>query len=137
MNYLIYIERSAENLQFFLWHKDYVKRFNGATTSDLALAQQWTQTMEEETFARLQKEHRDGLKKQPSASRIFKGTDFEKRGDLPIPEGGNPFSTPPRTPADDHSVDHFGSTTLSGMNYREQANDAITAAGVKAPCKIP
>jgi hypothetical protein len=28
MDYLVYIAFDAENLQFFLWHRDYVKRFN-------------------------------------------------------------------------------------------------------------
>ena len=27
MDFLKYIEHNAENLQFFLWYKDYVKRF--------------------------------------------------------------------------------------------------------------
>ena len=42
MNYLVYIEYSAENLQFFLWYRDYVKRFNELPRSERTLAPEWT-----------------------------------------------------------------------------------------------
>jgi hypothetical protein len=81
MNYLLYIERSAENLQFLLWLRDYNKRFIEADTSDKALAFEWTHGMAEETLGRINREHaekaRRAAKKGPVAD-IFKGTDFEK-----------------------------------------------------------
>lgn len=39
MNYLLYVEFAAENLQFYLWFKDYVKRFDALPESEKALAQ--------------------------------------------------------------------------------------------------
>ncbi|KUI61933.1 hypothetical protein VP1G_09087 [Cytospora mali] len=143
MNYLIYIEHSAENLQFFLWHRDYNSRFNSANTSDLALAPEWTKEQQEETFARLQKEHRDGLKRDPAATAaIFKGTDFEKHWMSPTATeklsppfaDGNPFSTPPVTPSGDEMSEFTGTT--NAMSYRSQAQDAFTAMGIKAPFTI-
>ncbi|KAL2131628.1 hypothetical protein VTI74DRAFT_4812 [Chaetomium olivicolor] len=112
MNYLIYVERSAENLQFFLWYRDYARRFRDAKTADLALAPEWTQAMEDEAVARIKKEHADKVRRPPSrdAAAIFKGTDFEK-----AVEGG----TRPGT-------DNLGS----------QASQAFAAAGVKAPFTI-
>lgn len=150
MNYLIYIEHSAENLQFFLWYRSYVSRFEGADTIDLVLAPEWTQEMQNEAFAKLQKEHRDGLKRDPpSVAALFKGTDFEKKGNVGTPgildrpspifseTGSNPFSTPPRTPHDGDG----GSFGLGGgsdeRNYRSQASEAFAAAGIKAPCESP
>lgn len=146
MNYLIYIEHSAENLQFFLWYQDYLTRFQSATTSDLVLAPEWTTEQQEETFARLQKEHRDGLKRDPAAiAPIFRGTDFEKRWNMspsaiamekpnPTFVDGNPFSTPPTTPTGTDSGTEYASATNASL-YRSQAQDAFTAAGIKAPCK--
>lgn len=152
MNYLLYIEHSAENLQFFLWHRSYVTRFHSAKTTDLILAPEWTQNMQDEAFAKLQKDHRDGLKRDPvTVAAVFKGTDFEKKGstsfsgnnttsliiERPSPifseTGTNPFSTPPRTPldGDEHSA-FVGSNTMS---YRTQANEAFSSAGIKAPCE--
>jgi hypothetical protein len=79
MNYLIYVERSAENLQFFLWYRDYVRRFAEADTADLSLAPEWTQTMEDEAIARLKKTHAEKSRKVPKeVADIFKGTDFDK-----------------------------------------------------------
>lgn len=42
MNYLLYVEYAAENLQFYLWHQDYVKRFQAASSSDMALSPEST-----------------------------------------------------------------------------------------------
>ncbi|UKZ47511.1 hypothetical protein TrVGV298_001730 [Trichoderma virens] len=57
MNYLVYVEHGAENLQFYLWFKNYEKRFAEAKTSDIALAPEWTQAMEDEVVAKARKEH--------------------------------------------------------------------------------
>lgn len=137
MNYLIYVERSAENLQFFLWHREYIKRFAEAKTSDVALAPEWTQAMEDEAILRLKKEHADKLRKatKTPAIAIFKGTDFEK-GTEPskgsISTDANPFCTPPLTPGDHVASSEFAHSNVG--SYREQANEAFIAAGIKAPC---
>lgn len=142
----MYIEHSAENLQFFLWLKNYTTRFHAATTADMALAPEWTQESQDEAFNKLQKEHREGLKRDPNiVAGIFKGTDFEKRGNttaktldgsLPFSET-NPFCTPPRTPLGTERLSSsFGGSESTAANYRSQANDAFTAVGIKAPCKL-
>lgn len=142
MNYLIYIERSAENLQFFLWYRDYVQRFKEAKTSDIALAPEWTPAMEEETAARIQKEHADKVRRDTKtpAIAIFKGTDFEKTPSASpqaVAVDRDPFSTPPGTPSErDRSTD-FAADSNPTSSYRTQATDAFLAAGVKAPCTYP
>jgi len=79
MNYLIYVERSAENLQFFLWHRDYSRRFADAKTPDIALAHEWTQSMEDDALVRVKEEQAEQARQAPKESAgIFKGTDFEK-----------------------------------------------------------
>lgn len=156
MNYLIYIEHSAENLQFFLWHRSYVSRFHSANTIDLVLAPEWTQEMQDEAFAKLQKEHREGLKRDPAhVAPVFRGTTFEKKGNRGAPgtvlerpspifseTGSNPFLTPPRTPMDREDLQSSSSSSSCAfgvgshaMSYRSQANEAFAAAGIKAPCK--
>lgn len=137
MNYLIYVERSAENLQFFLWYREYTKRFNEATTSDMALSLEWTQAMEDEAIARIQKEQADKIRKgtKTPAIKISNRIDFEKH-EIPKAPGSetNPFSTPPQTPYDqDGSSEYVSSTEQS---YRSQANEAFASAGIKAPCKL-
>lgn len=141
MNYLVYVEHSAENLQFYLWYKDYVKRFNEASTSDIALAPEWTQAMEEDAITRIRKDQAEKTRSAPQAAEIFKGTDFEKQG-MELPETGknNPFNTPPRTPhggSDSGSVFSAPHTVNSGTvgSYKSQAAEAFQAAGAKLPCK--
>ena len=45
MNFLKYIELSAENLQFYLWFRDYSKRYNELPDSEKALSPEWTSEM--------------------------------------------------------------------------------------------
>ena len=41
LNYLIYIEHDAENLQFYLWMVDYYQRFRNAPEDEKKLSQPW------------------------------------------------------------------------------------------------
>ncbi|KAK3298525.1 uncharacterized protein B0H64DRAFT_77390 [Chaetomium fimeti] len=111
MNYLLYVERSAENLQFFLWYRDYERRFAAAKTADLSLAPEWTQAMEDEAILRIKKEQAGKARQTPKgAATIFKGTDFEKG-----------IESEPTTPTD---------------NSRSLASQAFASAGVKDPFTI-
>ena len=42
LDYLVYITHDAENLQFYLWLRDYTKRFNALPKSERALSPEWT-----------------------------------------------------------------------------------------------
>ncbi|KAJ2973187.1 hypothetical protein NUW58_g9000 [Xylaria curta] len=131
MNYLIYIEHSAENLQFFLWYHDYIRRFYEAPISEIALAPEWTRTMEEDTIAKIQKDAASKMNKDsPLAREIFKGTDFNKAPGIHA-ENKDPFSTPPGSSAGDRAS-FVGSQATT---YVSQGGDAFSAAGVKRPCK--
>lgn len=145
MNYLIYIEHSAENLQFLLWYRSYLERFPKANTADLDLAPEWTQEMQDDAFAQLQQEHRAGMKRDPAhVAALFKGTDFDKNskknssaGGFPSSfgddTGGDPFATPPQTAWSSGDVSTPGSTTFT---YRKEASDAFAAHDIKAPCQL-
>ncbi|KAI1123910.1 hypothetical protein F5Y10DRAFT_285554 [Nemania abortiva] len=132
MNYLIYIEHAAENLQFFLWYRDYAKRFDEAPASETVLAPEWTQEMEEDTIAKIQRDAAGKAKKgsMPAMS-IFKDTDFEAPPAISV-ENRDPFATPPRSSAgDSDSLSSSQATTVVS-----QTGDAFSAAGVKRPFTI-
>lgn len=148
MNYLIYIEHSAENLQFFLWYRDYVKRFFDLPPNERALAPEWSI---EQTEAELQAtQAAQGPKQQisPETAEVFKGTDFATHTANVMEVKGNPFNTPPRTPlaerdsmapTESTSSDH--GSTLNGSvagskTHHKQAASAFGGADLKwQPCK--
>ena len=41
MDYLVYVAHDAENLQFFLWLRDYTARFNSLKKEERALSPEW------------------------------------------------------------------------------------------------
>ncbi|KAF2094030.1 regulator of G protein-like protein [Rhizodiscina lignyota] len=41
MDYLVYVERNAENLQFYLWLRDYTRRFEALKPEEQALSPVW------------------------------------------------------------------------------------------------
>lgn len=142
MNYLIYVEHSAENLQFYLWYQDYVKRFNAAPAADISLSPEWTQAMEDEAVARIRRDQVEKIKPDMQVAQIFKGTNFEKMmPDMPTPEtAANPFNTPPRSSngEGDGSVFSSSRTMLSSThaaNYKVRAADCFQSAGAKLPCE--
>lgn len=146
MSYLIYVEHSAENLQFYLWYKDYVKRFSEASTVDLALAPEWTQAMEDDAVVKLRKDRAEQMRPEHPAAEIFRGTDLEKNGPdrhghrVADSASHNPFNTPPRTAhgeGDGETTYAASSTVLSSQhtNYKAQAAGAFQNAGAKQPCK--
>ncbi|KAK5998744.1 hypothetical protein PT974_01126 [Cladobotryum mycophilum] len=142
MNYLVYVEHAAENLQFYLWFKNYEKRFGEAQTTDISLAPEWTQAMEDDVVAKVRKDQAEKLRSEPEkTAALFKGTEFEKQPT----EKSNPFNTPPRSSngGDTESV----TTAWTGMpstaqasthvsSYTAQAANAFQAAGAKVPFTI-
>ena len=149
MDYLMYVEHSAENLQFYLWHQDYIRRFNKADTSDLAMAPEWTQAMEAEVAAKLRKEASETSRRHEKgeAAEMFKGTYFEvksKPADTPAISATsflNPaFTTPPSTATcsqhdDEDSAGVPVSPFSTASTIHSPLNDAFTAAGAPTPCK--
>ncbi|CAO2650909.1 Nn.00g092060.m01.CDS01 [Neocucurbitaria sp. VM-36] len=135
MNFLKYIELSAENLQFYLWFRDYSKRFDELPESERVLSPEWTGEKES------QAEPKTGLKPtNPEATAMFKGTDFASDPKINESEksGSNPFFTPPRTPtstdrrAGGESLDSYDESMTTGKaNHTQRAAGAFENAGLK------
>jgi hypothetical protein len=133
MNFLKYIELSAENLQFFLWYRDYVKRFNALPESERVLSPEWTGEKSAEA--------RPGtVSYNADAVAMLKGTDFANEGKVADSEkgGSNPFFTPPRTPTSveptrDYSLDSCqeSMTTTGKVDHAQRAAGAFDNAGLK------
>ncbi|KAL8869634.1 MAG: hypothetical protein Q9174_004125 [Haloplaca sp. 1 TL-2023] len=143
MNYLIYIEHAAENLQFFLWYRDYTKRFHQLSTNEQNLAPIWT-VEQAEAQALAMKDSSNPMKTiSPEAAAIFQGSDFgTPKINAVEPGKGNPFNTPPMTPDNgpresiapsEYPWSDSGSTLRSGFkaSHDKKAAGAFEAADVK------
>ena len=149
MNYLIYIEHAAENLQFFLWYKDYSKRFDLLSQNERALAPIWTAEQAEAETLALKDTPAPMKKVSAETAVIFKGTDFAAPDATVTEVGkGNPFNTPPRTPnpgeresivPSEYPWSDSGSTLKSSFktSHQKKAASAFESADVKMqPCQL-
>ncbi|KAL1636395.1 hypothetical protein SLS58_009814 [Diplodia intermedia] len=141
LNYLRYIELAAENLQFYLWFHDYVKRFDALPQSEKVLSPEWTSEQSESEAHAAKSRNR---KSTPATAAVFKGTTFS---DVPKSADGdraNPFwdhvgrtpSEHSRNDAADAYSEHSSmgwqtSWTNSTVNHSEATKDAFESAGEK------
>jgi hypothetical protein len=144
MNYLKYIEHSAENLQFYLWFQDYSARFEQLPESEKILAQEWTRAKAEAeavgntSTAKVSKQANEQVKE------ALKGTDFADGKPKPAVDSADPFDTPDKTPSLEEKRDVLseygsssgdGKTTTSSAAHRSMADHAFDEAGMKwQPC---
>ena len=160
MDYLLYIEHAAEHLQFFMWFRGYIKRFESLTLGDKALSPEWTQQNQKDALDEWKKMQANIQKEKPytTTSEVFKGSMFSKEGStmpaLVAPAGlgnDNPFVTPPtsshgtrsefyRTPSSNSrsaTYKSFSNNNSEGSRATAStvAHDAFQNAGLNQPCK--
>jgi hypothetical protein len=123
MDFLKYIEYDPENLQFFLWYKDYVKRFFQMPEHEQKLAPEWTPEQ-----AQAEKKAMESEKPKKAAIDTTAGLktgDFEPPKPVMQDNGHNPFSTPPRTPSG-HDRESFAPSTVGWIENRSTINSGGT-----------
>ena len=144
MNYLKYIEHDAENLQFYLWYKDYVQRFANLPDSEKCLSPEWTA---EQAQADTAAYHARVNSKKMATDTTAAIKAFEKEeetaadGASKSSEEGSPFNDSREStvadrdspPTDTGSLGHSSQTTKSA--YSQRAENAFEEAGLKwKPC---
>lgn len=145
MNYLKYIEYAPENLQFYLWLRDYTARFAQLSRSEAVLSPEWTQAQAAAEALTQMSTNKPSKKIDPTVAEVFKGTAFAADGKPKGFDNTDPFATPAKTPSldDEHYVpSDYGSSTgdhtmHSNTTHRSVADQAFEDAGVKLkPCKF-
>ncbi|ESZ94790.1 hypothetical protein SBOR_4809 [Sclerotinia borealis F-4128] len=127
MNYLEYIEHAPENLQFFLWFRDYTLRFEKSKPSNPFSTPPTTATSERKDFA--SEYHND------SAVRFCDGVDDER----PINQIKSIMNSPPQFIAPwETDFDKEGSSLMevpssAQDSYRVVAEQTFIRSGVKIP----
>lgn len=143
MNYVKYVEHSAENLQFFLWYRDYCARFEQLPQSERALSPIWT-AEKAEAEAAVNAGHNRSKHVEPGIAAVLKGTDFAEGGQGGVvTERADPFDTPPKSSVDEKRdpMSDYGSSmgdekTVASSAHRTIASQAFDDAGMKwKPCK--
>lgn len=148
MNYLTYIEYSAENLQFFLWYRDYCKRFSELPSKEQVLAPEWTAEQAEKAEALASQATTTPGPKTMSreTAAVFKGTAFAPQTSGVFEVKGDPFNTPPVTLAADggESItppefawsDNDSEKKGPSKSYQQKAAGAFADADLKwQPCE--
>jgi hypothetical protein len=144
MDFLKYIEHSAENLQFYMWFKDYVQRFESLPEREKMLSPEWTQAQEEAEIAAY-RSHRKQKSLSTEAHQILKSQELEpaklSSGLETDPEKQDPFRDAHKNSSDKSSVDTDSTrrptTGMQSMRtaYSKTAESAFDDAGCKfQPC---
>lgn len=144
MNYLKYIEFAPENLQFYLWLRDYTNRFEQLKPSEAVLSPEWTLEQAEAEAVAYAAGSKRSKRVDPEVAEVFKGTDFAVEGQPKAAESADPFGTPEKTPSIEDqraTMSEYGSsagdrTMQSNTTHHSIADQAFEDAGVKLkPCK--
>jgi hypothetical protein len=146
MNYLIYVEHAAENLQFYLWLRDYTRRFAELPPSEAALSPEWVAERAEHKVA-AEKMAVASKGTTPRAAEIFKSTDFAQPKHVAAEPSVNviPFDDP-LTPGGAESTGAGPERTCDDEkatiqdsrrpDHARKAADAFETADVKVqPCR--
>jgi hypothetical protein len=144
MDFSKYIERNPENLQFYLWYRDYLKRFETLPDRERSLAPEWTveRAAAEAEAARLEEKPK---KTNPTAAAVLKGTDLDsKTSKAAVSEvHPDPFKDPLRTPNTERDSvppstagwNDDNSTLKTPMNPGKAAAAAFDSVDAPQPCK--
>lgn len=153
MNFLLYIENSAENLQFYLWFRDYVRRFDQLPENEKKLSPKWIPEPSKpkiaptKTTSHVDMTLEEKQKADQEVSAAIKGSDFDPQVKPKVSEVGyNPFNTPPRTPIGDAeslvpSTPRWSEESLTVMSaasisYTKRSADAFERAKTFQPFTI-
>lgn len=136
MDFLKYVEHSAENLQFYLWFKDYVQRFESLPKSERDLAPEWTQAQEEAEVVAYRNQHKQKTL-VAEANEILKKQELKPTPVSSHSEKRDPFGDSQDEASSFESAPRpetgFKSTKT---NFSKNAESAFEDAGCRfQPCK--
>lgn len=148
MNYLKYIEHAAENLQFFMWHRAYVQKFEALPAQEKSLSPEWTLSKIESEALATQNVSRK-MKISADTAAAMRGTGLDSTQTVAESEKANPFFTPPRTPSNEvkrqDASSMFSATESKSMGWEsnekstsvsKRVEGAYDEAGLKwQPCE--
>ena len=137
MDYLKYVAFAAENLQFYLWFKDYSARFEKLPETERPLSTEWTKAQAEEAANSSNRISRTIVPSK--VAQMLKDTDFADGQPRSTFDKADPFVTPAKTPSleekrelsSEYASSSTDGKTQSSAEYRSNADHAFDEAGLK------
>ncbi|KAH8153560.1 uncharacterized protein LAJ45_02373 [Morchella importuna] len=136
MRYLTYVEHSAENLQFYLWLRDYSARFEALPDNEKALSPEiapYSQFSDVNGF----NTNNTNSANRPTrlATKFFADAFLIPNAHLKVPPQtkGNPFTTPPGSQGSSNNLWGSGtdSGSITGIDHAAVTADAFQAVDLK------
>lgn len=142
MDYLVFVEYNAENLQFYLWYKDYSKRFDLLPGNEKVLSKEWIPDTQEapDLTKDAEKGEKKKSKRETSVANIMESGYAAKEAAM-FSEEEDPLSPPmsPMSPTFGNrhmSIANSGTATPSIGGSSSPSNAEVAAqSGLKwQPC---
>ncbi|TGZ82464.1 hypothetical protein EX30DRAFT_370557 [Ascodesmis nigricans] len=136
MKYLLYVEHGAENLQFFLWYRNYVERFNELPQTEKSLSPPYVPPPDNEisrpSTAKLKS---DGLSKELFDAPPLPSHNLHHLVPMASMQSmkSDPFSDPPSNPSISPFDIPMGDAVI---DHKKVTADAFAAAAVPQPFTI-
>lgn len=149
MDFLLYIEHSAENLQFYLWFQNYEWRFQEASETDTILSLPWTKQQEDDAtvlvnqMAAMSKQAREALRRSdPHGTRqVFSALELTHSPQATMTDLEDSLSevsayrdSSPVSPTETQVG--RPSTAERNNSYEIVANKSFKSIGLSPPCKF-
>lgn len=149
MDYLVYVEHAAENLQFYLWYHNYTRRFTSLSESQRMLSPQWTTGQRKDAERRVTGQRiKDSKLIFPAVVAIPELQEDIPKANNEIPCCLTPFATPPNRAHTHRGSYSHPQQCLTGWNanskalespeaVNETAASAFENANYFQPCMFP
>ncbi|KAF2479527.1 hypothetical protein BDY17DRAFT_40629 [Neohortaea acidophila] len=131
MNYLKYIEHSAENLQFYLWFHDYSARFENLPASERALSPPWSKTQAEAEVSGMKASTRTPKIVDPHVDAVLQGTEFADTKPKSPDEQADPFGTPD-APSSPSGIQEDGTESASSAGDEKTLSSSTAVQSIAA-----
>lgn len=124
----MYVEHCPENLQFYIWNREYVKRFNQLDFEERLLAPEWTVIQQEKALTKISEQKK----------KTGNVTGYEDKETPMITMVSNPFEEVDSVLPWDSQTTGTGqasSQQTNAISYRRQADDVFQTVGLKRPSR--
>jgi hypothetical protein len=132
MDYLVYVEYNAENLQFILWYRDYVRRFEALSVKEKALSPEWVPDVKD--TPNLVDDPEKEEKRRRRRETVNPLDEYDTRGVIVFSDDTDVPGSPPTRHA---SILGRAAPSIAPSTVAPSVAEATSQAGLKwQPCKF-